>query len=1115
MPSAVTTRSRSGQRGQRALTRVVGAALALGALLVSQVAVAPAYAVAPTGAPVLTSPANDTQVSENPVLSWDAVTGAARYRVQISASGSFSPVIWTSDTVNTHSTPPTELPTGSLFWRVAATDGASGIGPWSQLGAFTKVAGGAPTGLQPADAATFAYPAESPVLQWSPLPGVKTYKVEIDDETSFINAPVVATTANTAYAVSYQLTLDKVYYWRVSGTTVANAPTATSDPRSFTVTWPANVGRPVLTSPANTTSTSISDVVLRWAPVDGAQRYLLQVSPNPDFTNNFVENNTPVFGTQYSPDNTYNNGDYYWRVRAVDTNGRLGPWSWDASFLPTPPRIFNRASAAPATPNLVYPLDGATVDEFRFGWSPVPTAGQYEMQYAADASFVTGIKACTTFHTTFTGYSRPTQTPSTPTYPESPGAPATLGCTSPVAGATYFWRVRGIDTDNGSAVGQVGPWSATRSMTFALPVALPGTVAPLETTDYLAPANCEAPACTDSMPDTPELSWNAVPGATNYLVHIANDKAFTNEIQRYQVGATHLTPRESLPDNATNGAYYWWVQPCGGTVAAPTGCAAADPSNARAFRKLASAVQVSTPANGATVDDVVAFSWQDPWATQPDATGVGYYRIQISGDPAFNTTIDEATVDQTTYESVGETYPDGQYYWHVQAVDASGLQLSWSATRSFTKVSARPSGLVSTRLDASSALPVLSWASTPYVSGYIVEIYAGSDPLFPSGSRKANVTVKLAAYTPIDALPQGTYSWRVRRLDASGNPGPWQVFDDSAALPTFIVAAPVPELLTPTHASVFGGNTILMSWTPVKGAAQYRLESSVNAGFTSNQEVQVTVMTAWAPASSYPDSVPIYWRVKALDSASQVIATSAVRTFTKDSKAPTAVFGTTAATNSLRPTVSVTFSESVTGVSPSSIVMRRAGTTVIASNLVCTDASTAVVPCSGSTVRKVAATAAANVIPGETYSVSTTSAIVDPLGNVLAAGSVSFRALLTVQQNSGSPVLSAGWTTVSAAAAAGGSYARTGTKGASVSWVFKGSSVRVLWLAYKNYGKIGIYVDGVLKLTVDQYGGGLSTKYSTVSSLSNGLHTVKVVALGTKGIKSTGTYASVDAFSTT
>jgi hypothetical protein len=977
-------------------TRGGVAVAAAATLLVSLVgAASPVAAVAPSGSPTLVAPTDSSDVAGNPVLTWTPVTGAAKYRVQVSQSASFSPIAYSVDTLNTSATPAAELANGNFYWRVAATDGSSGVGPYSPLGTFTKVSGSAPVVLEPSNGRVFEYPSETPVLQWEPLPGAKSYKVEIDDEDAFIGATTI-TTPNTAVSVISTLVYDKTYYWRVSATTNANLPTAASDARIFSVTWPVTVGRPVLTSPADTTASSIDDVVLTWSPVDGAKNYLLDVSPNPDFTNNLIEDKTVVRGTQYSPTDSYPNGAYYWRVRPVDTLDRQGPWSLT--------RTFQRGSPTPSTPTLLSPTQGATTGEWRFDWTSVPHAAAYEIQYDTTGSFVSSVRGCTTYQSSFSAFARPSQVSPQPTYPRQPDR-AGQHRLRPAPEHRHVLLARACRRP--PAERDLGHRGHLRALVGHGPVQLqrsggqsrhPGAAA---LRGYLSPSDCEAPGCQDVVPSTPEFRWDPVPGAQTYLVRIAADRAFTNEVQRYVVAGTSLTPRESLPDNATDKSYYWFVQPCTGALAtSPTGCVAVDQAtleaNAHAFRKLANPVTLASPASGGSVTDVVAFTWDDPWLTQPEATGARNYRVQVATDAAFTNVIDTATVDQKQFMAVGKTYPDGTYYWRVQAQDGSGLGLSWSATRSFSKVSSVPSGLSASRLDAASALPVLEWDSLAYVSGYLVQVYAGNNENFPAGSLKKEVTVKLPTYAVDVALPAGAYSWRVRRLDPSGNPGPWQTQPlVEGKLDTFTVASPAPTLESPANGAQIKGNSILFSWSPVKGAAQYRLESSLSSNVTgSTIESVATVMTAWAPSSAYPDSVPVYWRVRALDGSGNTLSTSSIRSFLKDAKAPTATITTTGATSTLRPKATVSFAEPVSNVTTSTLTLRRAtGNVQVSATLACTNGSGAATSCAGPSVRTAVVTAASNVVPGETYTVAVTSAVRDALGNSAVPVSAKFRAL--------------------------------------------------------------------------------------------------------------------------
>jgi large repetitive protein len=1104
-----STRTRPGRRG-RGRRALVGAAAAV-ALVLAQSAVGTAYAVAPTEAPTLLGPVDGAQTAGNPVLTWTSVPGAVKYRVQVSATAAFTlPVAYTADVPVTTSTPPTELPNAVLYWRVAATDGSvSGVGGWSQILTFKKTVGAAPTVVAPADGTTFAYPGQTPILRWSPLPGAKSYNVEIDDEDGFTSAPVVST-ANTAYAVTTGLTFGTRYYWRVSGVTPNGNATSASEARSFLVSWPVDPthagfdGKPDLTGPPSGTLVPVNDVVLTWAPVPGAAHYLLTVGDTHDFANTLVEDETVVRGTQYSPPTEYLEGQAFWKVVAVDTLGRQGP--------PSDIWTFRRATPEPSVPTLLSPDPGAAVTEWSFSWTPVPGAGAYEFEWATDIGFGSSQGLCSTFHTSVSGSSRLPGGILNTDYPKEGSA-----C-SPPKGGTYYWHVRAIDIVPDTRWGQTDAWSATRAITYSVATQNAGTLTTEPVNGYLAPADCEAPDCTTLLPDTPQLSWAAVPGAGYYYVHLATMPSFSTESAVYKVAGTHLTPRESLPDNATDGAYYWWVQPCAGTYAIPGDCAALSPGDAVAFRKLTPSVELAAPADAVTVTDVVPLSWADPFTTHPDATGAAAYRVQISTSPDYtlaSTRISEL-VDETSFEAVDSLLADGFYYWRVQAVDGAKLDLTPSDDRTFTKVSSKPATLTATQIEGT-ALPVLSWDSLPYVGSYVVEIYTGTDPTFPASAKTSFGAIAdlLPAYTPAKAMPAGTYSWRVRRVDSSLNPGPWTVTDADGNLPTFTVTAPKPTLQSPVDGLTVLPNDLVFTWDAVAGAAQYKFESSTSAGFTTFIESQPTVMTTWATmVTTYPNGVPVRWRVKALDGAGNVLSTSDVRTVIRDGAGPVATITTTGATTTLRPSVKVAFSEVVHGVTPTSVLLRSATGATLATSGVCAYVAAAVVPCSGDGVRSVTLTATANVVPGQTYSVVVTSAVVDGMGNAGTACTSSFRSLRLVEQNAGSAAWSSGWATVKTTIASGGSYARHGTKGASMSWTFVGTSARLGFVAARTNGKALVYIDGKLRATLDQYGSTSARRTYSVTGLTNAQHVLRVVVAGLRSSTATGYYVSVDVLST-
>ena len=173
-------------------------------------------AVPPSGAPTLLNPTEGATVSSNPILSWSAVTGAAKYRVQVSTELDFTPLVYNVDTVNRKATPPADLPLGLLYWRVAGTDGSSGIGPFTD-GTFTKEWGNAPVIDAPADGDTFNFPTEPVLFDWQPLAGAKSYTLEIDDDDQFI-LPSTFTTNNTNFTLTEPPTIDQIFCWRLRAT---------------------------------------------------------------------------------------------------------------------------------------------------------------------------------------------------------------------------------------------------------------------------------------------------------------------------------------------------------------------------------------------------------------------------------------------------------------------------------------------------------------------------------------------------------------------------------------------------------------------------------------------------------------------------------------------------------------------------------------------------------------------------------------------------------------------------------------------------------------------------------------------------------------------------------
>jgi hypothetical protein len=339
----------------------------------------------------------------------------------------------------------------------------------------------------------------------------------------------------------------------------------------------------------------------------------------------------------------------------------------------------------------------------------------------------------------------------------------------------------------------------------------------------------------------------------------------------------------ALPDSQAGSAYYWTVVPC----TSPNVCAPIDHAS-HAFNKASNEVVLTSPVttdsqHPATVSNDVTFQWQDLLATEgaadtsdtaltsPARTEALQYRIQVSQTPDFTQVIDEAVVDQTTYTAYATTYPEGTLYWRVRAIDSSGNNLNWSDPASFQKSSPAPTLTypVTTggQTPAVNVTNPFSWNPLPFAASYDLEVYKNDDLVGQSGNRVLAVNTPVVAYAPSNLLPASTtpYTWRVRRVDATGRPGPWSPFQE------FISRGDSPTLISPTNGSAQAPNGALFTWLPVGNAVTYKFERRL-AGSSNIAEAVFTQNTSWAEQSLIGTGT-WQWRVTALDANGNPLGT--------------------------------------------------------------------------------------------------------------------------------------------------------------------------------------------------------------------------------------------------
>jgi len=134
-------------------------------------------------APVLAGPANGSAgVSTSTTLTWNAMSGATSYALQVSTDSTFA-----STFVSTNGIASTSKAIAGLtywtkyYWRINATSGSS-TSSWSAVWNFTTILG-APALASPSNGSTNV--STSPTLTWNASTGAASYRIQVSTDSTF------------------------------------------------------------------------------------------------------------------------------------------------------------------------------------------------------------------------------------------------------------------------------------------------------------------------------------------------------------------------------------------------------------------------------------------------------------------------------------------------------------------------------------------------------------------------------------------------------------------------------------------------------------------------------------------------------------------------------------------------------------------------------------------------------------------------------------------------------------------------------------------------------------------------------------------------------------------
>ena len=241
---------------------------------------------------------------------------------------------------------------------------------------------------------------------------------------------------------------------------------------------------------------------LTWNAVSGAAKYEVYRARSKD--GDYIKYST-VTGTSYTNTSYIENGNtYYYKVRALKSDGTAGAWS----------SVVSVTYRAASTGTLSAPaVTGSTDSQGRptLKWNAVSGAAKYEIyrSYSRDGSYS---KYSTQTSTAYTNSSYLT------------------------SGTTYYYKVRALDAN-----GNAGPYSAVVSVTCRLKLSAPSVT-----------------GSKDSQ-GRPTLKWNAVTGAAKYEVYRSTSRSGTYTKYSTQT-STSYTNSSYLTSGTT---YYYKVRALG------------------------------------------------------------------------------------------------------------------------------------------------------------------------------------------------------------------------------------------------------------------------------------------------------------------------------------------------------------------------------------------------------------------------------------------------------------------------------------------------------------------------------------------------------------------------
>ncbi|WP_028376517.1 gliding motility-associated C-terminal domain-containing protein [Leeuwenhoekiella sp. MAR_2009_132] len=564
-----------------------------------------------------------------------------------------------------------------------------------------------------------------------------------------------------------------------------------------------------LTSPLNGATDVAVETDLSWNAAPTATSYLLSVGTTAGATD--ILNEFSVTTTTYDlPNNLPENTQIFVTIVPVNSAGNATGCIEESFTTET-------VLQPPSCTSLTSPLNGATdvAVETDLSWNAVPTATSYLLSVGTTAGATDILNE---FSVTTTTYDLPNN------LPENTQIFVTI---VPVNAA-------------GSATGCSEESFTTQTV-----------LQPPSCTSLISPLDGE----TDVAVET-DLSWNAVPTATSYLLSVGTTTGGTDILDAVSVTGITYNIANNLPENTIVFVRIIPVNAAGNA----TGCIE-ESFTTETVLQPPSCTSLTSPLNGATG---VAVETDLSWNAAPTATS---YLLYVGTTAGATDILNEFSVTTTTYDFPNNLPENTQIFVTIVPVNAAGRATGCIEESFTTETLLQPPSCTSLTSPLNGATNValetdLSWNAVPTATSYLLSVgttTGGTDILDA-------VSVTGITYNIANNLPENTMVFvRIIPVNSAGNAT--DCIEESFTTETVLQPPSCTSLTSPLDGETDVAVETDLNWNTAPTATSYLLSVGTTAGGSQILDAVSVTGTTYNLINDLPENTTVFVRITPVNSA--------------------------------------------------------------------------------------------------------------------------------------------------------------------------------------------------------------------------------------------------------